>query len=297
MTGPQLSPELPWLLFREDDRRFRYILCLSLLCSLAMGAIAPYIPVPERSTAAPTELPARRVRLLEAPVRAEPRVSQLVSRPARPDPEAAPKPIAETRAARPPVSGTGILALGTALSRLQNRSPRTVTERKQIEAGDGEVESRPSLLTEDLTDLGGTVKLSVSREEMLGTTDLPDGPTGPLVGSKSASNPQAGAPVSAESTSLRTEGDIQAVLDRHKGEVFTLYNRALRDDPDLQGKLLIRISIDAAGRVTSCSILNSELGATELEQELVALVKGIRFGSVPGAGVVTTRIPIEFFPQ
>ena len=132
---------------------------------------------------------------------------------------------------------------------------------------------------------------------MLGTTDLPDGPTGPLVGSKSASNPQAGAPVSAESTSLRTEGDIQAVLDRHKGEVFTLYNRALRDDPDLQGKLLIRISIDAAGRVTSCSILNSELGATELEQELVALVKGIRFGSVPGAGVVTTRIPIEFFPQ
>ena len=96
---------------------------------------------------------------------------------------------------------------------------------------------------------------------------------------------------------VRSAEEIQEVLDRHKGAMYTLYNRELRNDPTLQGKLVMSITIAPAGTVSRCVILSSELGAVSLEQQLVALIKGIDFGNKPDVPAVTTKIPIEFFPR
>ena len=96
---------------------------------------------------------------------------------------------------------------------------------------------------------------------------------------------------------VRSAEEIQEVLDRHKGAMYTLYNRELRNDATLQGKLVMSITIAPAGTVSHCVILSSELGAASLEQQLVALIKGIDFGNKPGVPSVTTKIPIEFFPR
>ena len=57
------------------------------------------------------------------------------------------------------------------------------------------------------------------------------------------------------------------------------------------------ITIAPAGHVTRCVILSSELESAALEQQLIALVSGLDFGNQPEASTVTTKIPIEFFPQ
>jgi TonB family protein len=87
------------------------------------------------------------------------------------------------------------------------------------------------------------------------------------------------------------------MLDRNKGAMYTLYNRELRKDATLQGKVVMSITIASAGKVTRCVILSSELDSASLEQQLLALIKRIDFGNKPGVPAVTTKIPIEFFPR
>jgi TonB family protein len=79
--------------------------------------------------------------------------------------------------------------------------------------------------------------------------------------------------------------------------MYTIYNRALRHDATLQGKLVLKLTIAPSGRVTRCTIIDSELNAASLEKQLIRLIKGIDFGNKPGVPVVTTKVPIEFFPR
>ena len=95
----------------------------------------------------------------------------------------------------------------------------------------------------------------------------------------------------------RSEEEIQEVLDRNKGAMYTLYNRELRKDASLQGKLVMSITIAPAGHVTRCVILSSELDSASLEGQLVVLIKRIDFGNKPDVPAVTTKVPIEFFPR
>jgi TonB family protein len=96
---------------------------------------------------------------------------------------------------------------------------------------------------------------------------------------------------------VRSKESIQEVLDRNKGAMYTLYNRELRKDATLQGKLVLSITIAPSGNVTRCVILSSELDANVLETQLVALIKRLDFGNKPEVPEVTTKIPIEFFPR
>lgn len=72
-------------------------------------------------------------------------------------------------------------------------------------------------------------------------------------------------------------------------------NRALRTTPELQGKVVLKITIAPSGKVTEVYIVSSELADTVLEQKLIQRVKLINFGSedVP---VFTFNYPIDFYP-
>jgi periplasmic protein TonB len=94
----------------------------------------------------------------------------------------------------------------------------------------------------------------------------------------------------------RTLEEIQLVFDRNKGAIYTIYNRSLRDNPSLRGKLLVNMTIAPDGSVTRCVIVSSELGDPELERKVVARVMLINFGakSVPP---FTLDYPIYFLPS
>jgi hypothetical protein len=74
-----------------------------------------------------------------------------------------------------------------------------------------------------------------------------------------------------------------------------LYSRALRRDPTLQGKLVLKLTIEPSGAVSACEVVSSELADDELLQKLVARVRMFRFQDKDVATVTTTK-PIDFFP-
>ena len=93
----------------------------------------------------------------------------------------------------------------------------------------------------------------------------------------------------------RSREEIELVFDKNKGAIFALYNRALRADPTLEGKLVLRLTIAPTGEVTFCEVVSSELGDPDLERKLVLRVKQFRFESRDVEPITTTK-PIDFFP-
>jgi TonB family protein len=93
----------------------------------------------------------------------------------------------------------------------------------------------------------------------------------------------------------RSREEIELVFDKNKGAIFALYNRALRLDPTLEGKLVLRLTIAPTGEVTFCEIVSSELGDPDLERKLVQRVKLFRFEARDVEAITTTK-PIDFFP-
>ena len=93
----------------------------------------------------------------------------------------------------------------------------------------------------------------------------------------------------------RSEEEIALIFDRNKGAIYALYTRALRDKPELQGKLVLELTISPDGEVTRCAVISSELNDSELERKLVARVKLFRF-EAKDVGTITVTKPIDFFP-
>jgi TonB family protein len=93
----------------------------------------------------------------------------------------------------------------------------------------------------------------------------------------------------------RSREEIELIFDKNKGAIFALYNRALRRDPSLEGKLVLRLTIEPSGVVSFCEIVSSELGDEELERKLVQRVKLFRFAAKDVEAITTTK-PIDFFP-
>ncbi len=75
----------------------------------------------------------------------------------------------------------------------------------------------------------------------------------------------------------RSREEIERVFDTNKGRIFTLYNRALRENPALQGKVVLKLTIAPDGRVQSCEVVSSELNDPELEKGLVQRVLQFQF--------------------
>jgi TonB family protein len=75
-----------------------------------------------------------------------------------------------------------------------------------------------------------------------------------------------------------------------------LYNRALRENPALQGKVVLRLTIAPDGRVTFCEVVSSELGDADLEQRLVQRVLLFEFEPKDVEAITTTK-PNDFFPD
>jgi protein TonB len=316
MTALALQAGLPWTSSFEEDRRFRRILLQALLLSLVVGVVTPYIRMPQPVLDAADDLPQRRVRLLveqlmpvrPAPVPTVPLVTAVPIPKTVPPPVVTPKPpVAPKKQAAAPVvtarqkaASTGVLAMSDALAKLRSTTPRTGTLSTPAEpvSEDRTATPQASMLTENVTRGSAGVDDGVAHQSVLGVSELPERvESGQGISGSIKTVPARGRESRSDPGKVRSEQQIQEVLDRHKGAMYTLYNRELRKDGSLQGKLVMSITIVPAGTVSRCVILDSELASASLEQQLVSLVKRIDFGRRPDVPAVTTKIPIEFFPR
>jgi TonB family protein len=94
----------------------------------------------------------------------------------------------------------------------------------------------------------------------------------------------------------RSREEIELVFDRNKGAIYGLYNRALRERAELQGKLVLEFTVAPTGEVTMCRVVSSELNDPDLESKIVARVRLFHFDARDVETITTTK-PIDFFPS
>jgi len=94
----------------------------------------------------------------------------------------------------------------------------------------------------------------------------------------------------------RSIEEIKLVFERNKGAIYAIYNRALRDDPSLQGKVVVELKIAPSGEVVDVRVLSTELKASELERKLLARIKQFDFGN-KDVDVMVVSWPVDFLPS
>jgi len=94
----------------------------------------------------------------------------------------------------------------------------------------------------------------------------------------------------------RTDEEIQIVFDRYKASFYRLYNRELRNNPALQGKMVLRLTIEPDGSVSMCTLQSTDMNAPDLATQVVNRTRTINFGAKEGVQAVTIVYPIDFLP-
>jgi protein TonB len=94
----------------------------------------------------------------------------------------------------------------------------------------------------------------------------------------------------------RSEAVLRRTLEANKARLYALYNRALRKDPFLKGKVMFEIVIQPNGSISRVDIKSSELNNAKLERQLTLVLRSISFPAEDVA-VMTTIWAIDFLPS
>jgi TonB family protein len=154
-----------------------------------------------------------------------------------------------------------------------------------------------SLITSGITRGSGGINTAVLSRDVAGSGLDGERGTGRVTGYVSGADlaDAAKAPDADSSPGYRTDREIQDVFDKNKSALYSIYQRALRHDPALQGKVVLKLTIAPSGEVTAVSIESSELGDPEFERKLSERVKRFDFGP-DGGEPLTITYPIDFLP-
>jgi TonB family protein len=290
---------LAWELDPEERRRFWRLMAGGLLLVLLLGIVLPLVHLPQES-ATQEAVPERLARLMveEKPKPPPPPpVEQPKPKPVT-KPVEVPKPVDKTAEARKKAQQSGLLKFKDELADLRQNvdlTPLGQTRNLQGAVGQDSHAERSLIASKVGSGSAGITSANSSRGFGTGAGSLTGHDT-TAVSSRIAAAAGAGnVSKGGSGKPSRTEEEIALVFDANKGAIYALYGRALRDQPDLQGKLVLEFTISPAGEVTECHVVSSELHDPDLEKKIVARVKLFRFAAKDVATITTTK-PIEFVP-
>ena len=292
------SYDLPWEIDPEDQRRLRRLLTGGLLLLLLFGVILPFIHLPKLSEAPAEAVPERLARLM---VEEKPKPPPVVEQP-KPKPESkpvpVPKPVDKTAEARKKAQNSGLLKFQDELADLRqivDLTPLGQTKNLQGAVGQDSHAERSLIASKAGGASAGITTANASRGFGTGAGSLTGHDTTVVNSRIAAAGTPGGASKGGSGKPSRSQEEIALVFDRNKGAIYALYGRALRDMPDLQGKLVLEFTIAPSGEVTECHVVSSELKDADLERKIVARVKLFRFEAKDVAAITSTK-PIEFVP-
>jgi TonB family protein len=311
--------DLPWSTGAGQDARFRRLLAIVCAAALFLGVVWPWLPTPAVDPYDVEEIPPRIAKLLlehkpppppppqvrepevdpePLPVQekvVEPEPQRVVEAPPEQKPE--PPPV-DTRQLARERAEAALLPFAEDLAALtDNDLVEKVADNRQLTASVGEASrNERSMITSKVGAASGGIN-TASMSRNTGGSGLGARATTQVESPVAAVGESAGGTrrSGASSKPSRSREEIELVFDRNKGAIFALYNRALRADPTLAGKLVLRLTIAPSGEVTFCEVVSSELGNEDMERKLVQRVKLFRFEARDVEAVTTTK-PIDFFP-
>lgn len=311
------SPDLalPWASSRREDRRFSIIALVVIVVVMVLGVAVQNIEVKKLSKDELKKVPDSVVKFQKRKEEKKPKPKPKVKVETKPKAEPKPEPKKEKKKIekKPPPPKTKKEAAARAkakkqldavkneLSALQDafkpvQAPKTLTkgntatkvDKQQIVGkatntkGLGKVAAVPK--SSNLGKLSSSAASEVGQVG-LGSTAV-SGTGGVSAGTSKRSAGKAGQ---------RSEEQIRAVFDANKGALFAIYNRELRRDPTLQGKVTFEITIEPNGSVSSARIISSALNNKKLEAKLIARMRSINFGAA-NVAKTKTRLALDFLP-
>lgn len=291
---------MPWKGSKEDERRFRLILLLSLLFTLSFGYLINIWVLPALDDNQEVVVPERLVQLARKEPPVPPKLEEK-----KPDKDKQeekvdkdkPKPT-ETQQAKANAEKSGVLAFKNAFSDLiDNTRDNLGTDTRVSNSGKlttGQTQ-RSLVVAQAREGSGGINSASLSRN-VGGSGNQLGGVKFSRVESAVGSAAGEDRPLSKGAGPSRTDEEIQIVFDRYKAALYRIYNRELRNDPTLRGKMVLRITIEPDGTVSTCKIESTNLASTVLSKEVVERVTRFNFGPKAGVPRITILYPIDFLP-
>ncbi|WP_435276838.1 AgmX/PglI C-terminal domain-containing protein [Psychrobium sp. nBUS_13] len=301
-----------WSETPNENKLFSKITWLFLILTIIFAIVVKMVTVPELTREEKAKIPPQLTKFIERvkieekpkPTPVEEKKEEVVEEPkVEPKPIKVPKPapkpdITQTEKverAREKAQQSGLLAMQDDLAQLREIAQMTApttneplsTEGQEAAVADGEPKSEAFAGTTASLDNNNVSQTIGKRVELTGREVTSVEAADKQVGEQQVSDTEQAQAVSGG----RDVESIREVLDRNKGAFYTIYRRALRKDPSLEGKVEMLIVVEPNGRVSDCSIISSELNDSGLEKKLIARVKLINFGA---ANVEETSINYSF---
>lgn len=308
---------LPWSRDRAESGRFGLITGLMLALFLIPALIIPGLQVPEPEREQAEQLPPRLAKLVQPPkpveppepvVEPEPEQSKPEPEPKRveapqqippeptvakskPEPEPAPQ---TTEQARETASRSGLFAMKDRLSALTSLdTPAPEVRRVANVSNSKAVGLAPETSSDTVLQGSGGVE---TREGPVREVELAKHETSDVAAPRETAPQVASQSEPARpSVGERAMSNIRQVFDAQKSVLYSLYQRELRQDPTLEGKVTLELVIEPDGSVSACDVVGSELDHPMLEKRIALRVQMFNFGA---ANVETrkVRFPIDFLP-
>ncbi len=287
--------ELPWAPSDEMERRFKRLLRILLIISTLLALLIWLLPMPKKPKASVEDLPERVVQLIvEKPKPPPPPPPPEPEK--QPEPEK-PKPVEQQKPTEKPKPQLRkeMRAFEDAFADLRDNVD---IQDPQMKTPVADARSERNLITSQAGRASGGINTSNLARGFGGGAGAIGTHTTTQVQHGAGLDPNAGGRVQRTGTSgkaSRAREEVEIVFDRNKGALYALYGRALRDAPELQGKLVLEFTIAPTGEITMCRVVSSELNDPELEKKIVARVRLIRFKPADVEPLTVSK-PIDFFP-
>jgi periplasmic protein TonB len=288
--------ELPWSLEEESERKFKKLLRILLIIATLLAILIFLLPKRQTERMKPEDVRERVAQLIvEKPKPPPP--------PPPPEPEKKPeiekpkpteqKPVEKPK---PNVRNQGMLALQDELEALRDQNLDLADPQMKTPVEDAR--SERNLITSQAGRASGGINTANMARGFGGGAGAIGTHSTTQVQHGAGLDPNAGGRVQRSGTSgkaSRAREEVEIVFDRNKGALYALYGRALRDQPELAGKLVLEFTIAPSGEITMCRVVSSELKDPELEKKIVARVRLIRFKPADVEPLTVSK-PIDFFP-
>ncbi len=312
-VGINLEPNFPWL-ESPEDRRFKRLVtaCLVIFMSLGLGLNLLTLPEPEQRKLIDVsprlaKLILEKKKIPPPPKKEIPKPEKKVKKkepekkkPEKKKPEKKKKePEKKKPSAREKAKQSGLLAEIDELQDLREsfnlddsmELPQKTTGKQALKLA-----SSTALLTSQAKQTSGGITTS-DLTRKVETSELTTRKTTAVSSSlESVQETKKTVAKQSRNSSSRSEEEIELVFQKNKGAIFSIYNRELRKDPSLEGKVVVELTIDPSGVVTQVKIISSELGNKSLEKKLVLKIKRFKFAKAD-VPQITVTYPIDFLPS
>lgn len=317
------NSQLPWTSSKQENARFFKISVCVLLVTVLLAGYVGIKDLPEVPRAEREKLPPQLAQIIQAqkppppPPQVEPEVEP------EPEPEipeevvevvpVEPPPVAPVKDVVPPkpkeieiseqdkvvqaretAKSSGLLQFTDQLASMRQQSNLNNLADTTLTQGGGEAEQtqRNVISAPSLNSSGGI---------QTGALSTNVGAAGELEGRRNTEFSAATQGEAALATKRveqeqqvignRNLDEIRQVLDANKGAVYSLYRRALRQDPSIEGKLTVKLVIEPNGSLASVTLIDDELEASELVAKLITRIQMINFGE---ANVMRTELEYSY---